>query len=49
MSSVDMGAFQSVEWKGFYTYQGRTRRHRMDLVLTFSRGRIEAGEYNATQ
>jgi hypothetical protein len=32
--------FQSGEWTGFYTYQGRTRRHRMDLALEFKGDRI---------
>ena len=32
--------FPSGEWIGFYVYSGHTRRFLMDLILTFSDGRI---------
>jgi hypothetical protein len=32
--------YQSGPWTGFYNYGSGTRKHRMDLSLTFSNGRI---------
>ena len=32
--------FPSGEWVGFYVYSGRTKRFLMDLILTFSDGRM---------
>ena len=37
---MDSKGFPSGEWVGFYTYSGRTRKHRMDLILDFNNGRI---------
>ena len=37
--------FPSGPWTGFYNYSGPRGRHRMDLNLTFSNGRI-SGEGN---
>lgn len=57
---MDSKGFPSGEWVGFYTYSGRARKHRMDLILDFSNGRISGegmddvggfvitGTYNST-
>lgn len=37
--------FPSGPWVGFYTYHAKCDKHRMDLALTFSEGRI-SGEGN---
>ena len=34
--------FPSGPWTGFYHYGAGTRRHRMDLSLTFSNGQMTA-------
>ena len=53
-------AFQSGEWRGYYTYTGRTRKHRMDIALEFRNGKVSgegrddigdfvlSGSYNAS-
>jgi hypothetical protein len=44
-SLVSENEFPSGPWVGFYTYTGAPDKHRMDLGLTFTNGRI-SGEGN---
>ena len=47
MNSMNDDLFPTGPWTGFYNYTGPKDKHRMDLHLTFSKGRISgAGNDN---